>query len=380
MGNEEYKVQRPSLFNFGVILKTISKKRENLNIIFLAPGFPKDEQDGTCIPALQQFVYHFAKLNPDIRIAVIAFQYPYRKKKYQWHGIDIYSCGGEDRRRVGRLITWLKAIRYMLQIHFKNKVLLIHSFWLEECAVIGQIMSKILVTKHIGSIMGQDAPKPNFYLKYFDYASMVITAGSSKAADIFYRFTGRNVDAIISIGLDVDNFHPTTQSRDRKIDVLGVGALTVLKNYQLFIEVIAKLKTFYHEIQAAVIGEGSEYPNLEQMIHQYELANNVRLLGKCPRPEVIEYMYQSKILLHPSTYEGQGYVFLEALYCGLTVVCFDVGYTEESKKMIICNDKQDMLNQMKLLLKKPLDFDPMLMKSIDETVTDFFRLYFSNIQ
>jgi 1,2-diacylglycerol 3-alpha-glucosyltransferase len=344
------------------------------------PGFPKDEQDGTCIPALQQYIYHFAKLNPDIKIAVIAFQYPCRKQKYQWHGIEIYPCRGEDRRRVGRLITWLKAIRYMLQIHFKNKVLLIHSFWLEECAFIGQAMSKILVTKHIGSVMGQDALKHNFYLKYLDYASMVITAASSKAADISYRFTGRKVDAIIPIGLDVDNFHPTTKSRDRKIDVLGVGALTVLKNYQLFIEVIAKLKTFYPEIQATVIGEGSEYRNLEQMIYRYELENNIRLLGKLPRTEVIEYMYQSKILLHPSTYESQGYVFLEALYCGQTVVCFNVGYTEESKKMIICNDKQDMLNRMKLLLKKPLDFDPMLMKSIDETVTDFYRLYFSNIQ
>jgi len=340
------------------------------------PGFPKDEQDGTCIPALQQFVYHFAKSNQDTQIVVIAFQYPYRRQKYQWHEIDVYPCGGEDRRRVSRLITWLKAIHYMLQIHFKNRVLLIHSFWLEECAFVGQMMSKILVTKHIGSLMGQDALKHNSYLKYLDYASMVITAGSSKAADIFHRFTGRDVDAIIPIGLDVDNFHPTTQSRDRKIDVLGVGALSVLKNYQLFIEVITELKTFYPEIKAAIIGEGSEYSNLEQMIRQFELASNVCLLGKLPRTEVIEYMYRSKILLHSSTYEGQGYVFLEALYCGLTVVCFDVGHTEESKKMIICNDRQDILNRMKLLLKKPLDFEPMLMKSIDETVADFYRLYF----
>lgn len=350
-------------------------KPKNLNILLLAPGFPKDEQDSTCIPALQQYVYHFAKSNPDIQIAVIAFQYPYRKQKYQWHGIDVYPCAGKDRRRISRLKTWLLAIRYIMQIYFKNKVALIHSFWLEECAFIGRSMSKILLTKHIASIMGQDALKNNLYLKYLDYASMAITAGSSEAADIFYHSTGRKVDAIIPIGLDIDNFHQTAQNRDRKIDILGVGALIALKNYKLFIEIIAELIAFYPDVQGAIIGEGSEHSDLEQMICRLGLEKNIRLLGKLPRPKVIEYMYQSKILLHPSTYESQGYVFLEALYCGLTVVCFDVGYTKESKRILICNDRAEMLDSLKLILKNQSDFEPMLMKSIDETVREFYRLY-----
>jgi len=352
------------------------KTEKSFNIIFLVPGFPKDEQDSTCIPALQQYVSHFAKSNLDTKIAVIAFQYPYRKQKYQWHGIDVYPCGGKGRGRIGRLITWLLVIRYVLQVHLQNKAVLIHSFWLEECAFMGQIMSKILLTKHIASIMGQDALKRNSYLKYLDYSLMVITAGSFNAADFFYNSTGHKVDAIIPIGLDVDNFHLTPHGRDRKIDVIGVGALTALKNYELFIQVIAKLKAFFPDIQAAIIGEGDEYSNLEQMIRKHGLETNIRLLGKLPRSKVIEYMYQSKLLLHPSSYESQGYVFLEALYCGLTVVTFDVGYAKESEKMIICNNKQEMVNHLRLILMNQSDFDPVLMKSIDETVMEFYRLYF----
>lgn len=354
------------------------KKQKNPNIIFLVPGFPHDERDDTCIPALQQYIFHFANQNPDKKIAVIALQYPYRKQKYRWHGIDVYPCEGKDRRRLGRLKTWVSAIRYILRIHVKNNVGIIHSFWLEECAFIGQVISKVLLTKHIASIMGQDALKRNEYLKYLDLDSTVITAGSSNAADIFYRSTGHKVDAIIPIGLDVENFHSTNQTGDRKIDVLGVGALIPLKNYQLFIEIIAKLKTFYPEIQAAIIGEGSEYVNLERMIHEYGLENNLRLLGKLPRQKVIEYLYQSKILLHPSTYESQGYIFPESLYCGLTVVCFDVGYTIESEKMIVCKDRTEMFDRLKLLIKNQSDFEPILMKSIDETVSEFQRLYFNS--
>lgn len=340
------------------------------------PGFPEDEQDSTCIPALQQYVYHFVKLYPDLEIAIIALQYPYRKQKYQWHGIDVYPCGGKDRRRLGRIITWLRAISYLIQVHLKCRVLIIHSFWLEECTFIGQIMSKILLTKHIASIMGQDALMRNRYLKYLDFSSMVITAGSPNAANQFDNSTGHKVDALVPIGLDVGTFPHAARNRDRKIDILGVGALTVLKNYQLFIEVIAELKAFYREIRAAIIGEGREYANLERMINKVGLENNVQLLGKLPRPDVIEYMYQSKILLHPSAYESQGYVFLEALYCGLTVVCFDVGYAKESEKMIICHNRTEMLDSLKLLLKNESNFEPVLMKSINDTIKEFGRLYF----
>ncbi len=353
-----------------------SKKLRNSNILFLVPGFPKDEDDSTCIPALQQYLYHFAKSVPDSHITVITFQYPYTKRKYRWHGIKVYPCGGEGRRRLGRLITWLITIKYVLGVHLKNRVLIIHSFWLAECAFIGQLMSKLLLTKHVASIMGQDALQGNSYLKYLDYSSMVITAGSFRAADVFHNSTGRKVDAIIPIGLDVDNFHQTTQNSHREIDIIGVGALTALKNYALFIEVIAELSELFPDIKAVIIGEGQEYYYLEQIIRERRLEKNIRLLGKLPRLKVIEYMYQGKILLHPSTYESQGYVFLEALYCGLTVVCFDVGYAIESEKMIICNNKQEMLHHLRLLLKSQLDHKPLMMKTIDETVAEFRQLYF----
>jgi glycosyltransferase involved in cell wall biosynthesis len=86
-------------------------------------------------------------------------------------------------------------------------------------------------------------------------------------------------------------------------------------------------------------------------------------------------MYQSKIFLHTSTYESQGYVFLEALYCGLTVVCFDVGLVEQSNKMIVCANKEEMLEKLEILLKGKPDDKPTLMKSINETVTEFQKLY-----
>ena len=352
-----------------------SKSKLGKSILFLVPGFPKDEKDSTCIPALQQYIYNFAKRNPNIQLSVIAFQYPYMKRKYSWNGIEVYPCGGEGRGRLGRLSTWLSAIKYILRVHFKNELFIIHSFWLEECAFVGQLMSKVLFAKHVASIMGQDALQRNLYLKYLNYSSMFISAGSSNAGDTFYNSTRHKVDAIIPIGLDVDNFSVSGKMQNRKIDILGVGSLIGLKNYRLFIEIIGELTGSFPQIKTAILGDGIDYDPLRQMIVENGLENNIKLLGELSRPETIEYMCRSKILLHTSTYEGQGYVFLEALYCGLTVVCFDVGFVEKSERMLVCLDEMEMLNNLGRILKRNLTYQPLLLKSIDETLDEFEHIY-----
>jgi 1,2-diacylglycerol 3-alpha-glucosyltransferase len=355
--------------------KIPNSKTSSNTILFLVPGFPADEQDSTCIPALQQYVNNFVKANPDSHIAVIAFQYPYTYQKYNWHGIEVYPCGGEGRRRIGRLLTWLTAVKYVLRMHIKDRVVLIHSFWLEECTFIGQLMSKILLAKHVASIMGQDALRRNAYLKYLNYSSMITTAGSSNAAETFYDSTQHQVDAIIPIGLDVDNFNTQKNEQSRKIDVLGVGSLIALKNHELFIRIIGELAKDFPKIIAAIIGDGEERAHLEEIIIKNGVENNMELLGGLSRLETIEYMYQSKIFLHTSKYESQGYVFLEALYCGLTVVCFDVGFVEKSERMIVCRKEREMVENLKTILRMNLSYQPMLRKSINETVDEFKQVY-----
>lgn len=223
--------------------------------------------------------------------------------------------------------------------------------------------------------MGQDVFISNLYLKLINYSHVIVTAPSKNAADIFYQSTGYPVTNIIPIGLDINNFSNKIKKQSRKIDILGVGSLIPLKNYRLFIETIRELVKTHPKIKAVLIGFGKEYYPLEQMIIEYGLENNIELFGKLSRPETIDYMYQSKIFLHTSTYESQGYVFLEALYCGLTVVCFDVGLVEKSNKMFVCTNQDEMHVKLVNLLNSKLDYKPSLMKSIDETVKKFQKLY-----
>ncbi|MDZ7343292.1 MAG: glycosyltransferase [candidate division KSB1 bacterium] len=343
-------------------------------VVFLVPGFPKDEEDTECLPLLQNYIFYFSKSRPAIPMAVIAFQYPYFIGKYKWNNITVYSAGGKNRRRGFRILAWLRAVYYFLQLRRQIKVAVIHSFWLDECTFVGQCLAKAFKIKHVATIGGQEVRPSNRYLKYFDFAGMTMTCWSRFSADAFQKVTGQKVEKIIPIGLDHQRVAAVAPAQERKIDILGVGALIPIKNFELFIEIVSELAAEFPGLEVKIIGDGPLHQNLKGLIRE-KLPGNIQLLGKLPRRQVMKYMAQSKILLHTSSHESQGYVFMEALYCGMTIVSFNVGYLGQTAKAIRCASKEEMLDNLRKLLKQPLNHDRVLLKPIEETVAEFSTLY-----
>lgn len=343
-------------------------------IVFLAPGFPKNEEDTTCIPALQLYVKNFNLVNPFLKIIIIAFQYPYIRKEYNWNRIKIYSAGGKGRGSVFRLITWIYVIRYFIKIRRKEKIKGIHSFWLSECAIIGQLLSKLFNLPHVASLMGQDAKRSNKYLRYLNFSKLTVTSGSQFASSIFSEVANSKISLNIPFGIENKNGALIT-NKNRDIDIIGVGSFIPLKNYKLFVNIISELKKDIPFIKSLLIGDGEERSEIEKMIAVKNLSENILLTGKIPRNDVLNYMKQSKIFLHTSLYESQGLVFLEALYCGLSVVSFNVGYLPGSKKAFICNNEAEMINTIKKLLSYENEYEQEIHITIEDTAKEFNAIY-----
>ena len=70
--------------------------------IILTPGFPGSEADTTCLPMQQQFVKTLKGMHHDLNIIVLAFQYPYHKKRYEWFDIEVITFDG---RNVGMIYS-----------------------------------------------------------------------------------------------------------------------------------------------------------------------------------------------------------------------------------------------------------------------------------
>ena len=344
------------------------------SIVFLVPGFPKDEEDTTCIPALQLYAKHFNSVNPLLNIIVISFQYPFVKKVYQWNNIKVFSAGGKGRGSFHRLITWIYVIKYFIKIRKKERVKGIHSFWLMECSFIGQFLSKIFKIPHVASLMGQDAKRTNKYLKYLNFSNLTITSGSYFTSRIFNETIKSKINLIIPFGIENTSSIKITDC-DRDIDLIGVGSFIPLKNYILFIKIIQNLKKDFPFIKTVLIGDGEQKSEFERIINREELSKNILLTGKIPREEVFTYMGRSKIFLHTSLYESQGLVFLEALYCGLYVISFNVGFLPDSEKVFICRNKQDMLNAIRTLLYKKNDYNQEIHVTVEDTAQKFNEIY-----
>lgn len=349
------------------------KSAENKNIVLLVPGFPGKEEETNCLPFLQDFVLSFKKQYPENKLFIISFQYPYKTGKYFWNGIEIYCAGGRNKSGILRIFCWIKVLFYYLKLRQKHKISGIISFWLTECALVGQMLAKIEGKRLLAYILGQDSQKTNPYLKYINFKKINVISISEKANLALLEATGNVASEVVNMGINPLKFS-RNKKKKRDIDIIGVGSLIPLKNHPAFIKIIAELKQFYADLKVVIIGDGPEKNKLLKLCAEFDILDNISFTGALPHQEVIDFLYRSKILLHTSLAEGQAAVFSEALYCGLSVVCFDVGRIDDNHKMFVCESENEMAAKLNELLSADLNFEPVLLRTIDDTVNDCIRL------
>jgi len=345
------------------------------HILLLTPGFPKDETDSSCLPYLQTYFKAVAVAYPNIRFSAISVNYPFEKKTYKCHNITVYACGGKNRKLPFKIWNWQQCFSYFNQINKIQKVDYINSFWLRECAVVGDFLSRFKKLPHCVSMIGQDARASNRYLPFFNFNRFKITCLSEFQANIFEKNTQRKVDKVIPLGLDTNDFANISLSQERTIDILGVGNLGPIKNYQLFVKMIARLKNKFPNIRSCIIGSGNFEMDLKQQIRNLEIEENITLAGHLSRETVLDYMQCSKILLHTSIYESQGYVFLEALFLGMHVVSFEVGIAQNLEQWKVVEDEDAMELALIHLLQKEKKHESIMLYSVEETVATYANIY-----
>jgi glycosyltransferase involved in cell wall biosynthesis len=94
------------------------------------------------------------------------------------------------------------------------------------------------------------------------------------------------------------------------------------KGYDKVIEALAMLKKKYPALKYFLAGkyDNEEKLLVDNLIQQAGLQNNVLLPGYIPDEELQEHFAMSDIYIMPSSGEGFGIVFIEAMYYGLPVI------------------------------------------------------------
>lgn len=342
--------------------------------VILTPGFAKDEADSTCIPTQQNFVRILKEIYPQLNIIILASDYPYTTKKYTWHNNTVISFNGRNKGGLSKLLLRHRIFSVLKDIHASNNIIGLLSFWYAECALIGKKFADSNGLKHICWICGQDAKKGNKYVRRIPLKADELAALSDFLQDEFEKNYGTRPHYVIPPGINTKQFSQSILQKD--IDILAAGSLIPLKQYEIFINVIAELKKHKPGIKAVLIGDGPEKNKLEALVRMNELRSNIILAGELPHTEVLHTMQRAKIFLHPSSYEGFVIVCIEALCAGAEVISFVKAMHTKIENWHIAATKEEMIQKAtKILATYKTGYKSSVPYTIEHTVRKMAQLF-----
>lgn len=342
------------------------------DLLVITPGFPKNEGDDGCIPPLQAYVKAYMRRYREASVRVVTTQYPFHRRPYAWHGVQVYPCGGANRRWV-KPVAWLRALSIGAQLHRERPFHRIHSFWLGECAWIGGRLARRFGPAHVLTLMGQDARDERNWWRLVKGAYSRNVVLSARHAEAFSVMTGRVPDAVIPWGVDPQDASSAPQ---RDIDLLFAGSLIPLKRPELFIELVNRIAR-HRPVKAVMAGARIPVGNthVDRLVLASALSDSIEVLGEVPRTDMLKLMARSRVLVHPSRYESQGYVFLEALMQGMSIVSFPVGIASPSERWSVVPDLDTMTAAVEALLSLPPPTDALIAFPMDDTLDAYDRIF-----
>ena len=119
-----------------------------------------------------------------------------------------------------------------------------------------------------------------------------------------------------------------TRSSGKNIgNVIMVGRLSAVKNYDYAINIVQQGKLKGVNLNLKIVGDGPEKSRLHELVNKQGLSDEIEFLGD--RDDVHELLCESDIFLMTSTSEGHSIALLEAVAAGLPCVVSDVGGNSE---------------------------------------------------
>ncbi len=143
------------------------------------------------------------------------------------------------------------------------------------------------------------------------------------------------------IDLEYVNKFKFKELKDKKVNnsyFLTIGRLTEQKNHKLIINTFNDIKNYGVNIKLVIIGEGEERRNLENLIKEFNLANQIILIGY--KENVFPYIKKALAVISSSKWEDPGAVMIESAFLNTIVISSDC---ESGPKEFIENDKAGYL-------------------------------------
>lgn len=252
------------------------------------------------------------------------------------------SLGGKPGHRLWNLTAWRRLARIIKQE--KPDIIQANAGDTLKYAVCSK-----LIFRWKQPIIFRNASTISLYIKtwpakiwnsfLFRHADKIISVSKTSATDFAGLFPKcRNKIVIVPIGIEET---PLKEKKDPAIHngrglfpiLLHVGGFTYEKNHVRLIAIFQELQVLYPHARLYLVGDGPLRKEIEEIVRQKGLSSVIRFLGI--QKDIMQLIVEADVLLLPSIIEGLPGVILEAFYCKIPVVAYDVGGVGE---VLINND------------------------------------------
>ena len=195
--------------------------------------------------------------------------------------------------------------------------------------------TRVLYTAH-GFHFFKGAPKLNWMIFYpiekwlSKYTDALVTINTEDFERAKRKFKAKNTYYIPGIGIDTSKFKCNEEIRKQKRSELGVkddeimlfsvAELTERKNLAVAVKAMAEIKST--NVKYFVRGEGNLKDYLTGLIKEKNLEDRVFLLGY--GKDVPQMCNAADIFVFPTLQEGPPVALMEAMACGLPILCSEV--------------------------------------------------------
>lgn len=276
-----------------------------------------------------------------------------------WEG-EIHTLNASAGNRFMDIPAWKKLADYIRD--FNPDIIQANAGDTLKYAVLSKLLFRWDVplvfrnASEVGRYLNSEFQK-KFNAFLYKQVTSVISVSRASEKDLIHHFPflkGRT--SVVPVGLEKKTILPVHLRPDGRKHIVHVGGFSFEKNHEGIIRIFKKVLEKKAGVHLHFVGDGPLRPRIEDLVKREGLQNKVTFYGFVNNP--LSFIKGADILILPSIIEGLPGVLLEAMYCKIPVVAYNVGgipeiITERTGSLIPKGDEEKFAQSIIEVLNNP---------------------------
>lgn len=231
-------------------------------------------------------------------------------------------------------LLYQRLANHVRRLHQQKPIDIIHAHSALPCGHAASLLAERLHVPFVVTVHGLDVFNPCFQpgtygarqrakvsAEVYRRAASVICISRAVETTLTGGMPQPVSSCVIYNGTDSEMFSPDEVSTGQHAPtVLVVGNLLRFKGHEIVLRAMAQIAVQFPDLQCRIIGEGSDKDRFAGLARELGISERASFLGRQSRESVAEAMRECTIFALPSSFEGLGCVYLEAMACCKPVI------------------------------------------------------------